>query len=81
MSVVNIDKFKREAIKRLQEVIKLIENNEISGMALAMTHNREASSNMWICDTDPVLLIGEMNCLQADMEYYELELRKHSERY
>jgi len=76
MKIQNIDKFKDEALKRLQEVKEGIESGETIAFAIAEV-TQKTSKNMWIVQARPVTLIGEMHCLMADMEYYEVDLRKN----
>jgi len=81
VSVTNIDTYKDTAIKRLNNLIKEIENGDIVGIAVTFTLKDGDSGNMWTVakKSNPVVLIGEMHCLMADLEFYEVDLRKHSE--
>ena len=78
-NVVNIDRFKQEALERLNYIKALIENDEIAGIAIATTYTNGEAGNSWICKDRPILLIGEIHCLMADMEFYEVDLRKHKD--
>lgn len=76
--ITNIDAFKQAALDRLDAVRKEIESGKVHSFAI-VTGNDEITSNCWIIRDRPVTLIGEMHCCMADMEYYEIDLRKHRE--
>ena len=78
--IVELDSFKRTAIERLEEVIKDIKNGQVEAMAVAYVGpNDTVTGNVWCCQKRPVTLIGELHCLMADIEFYEVDLRKHNE--
>ena len=77
--VVNIDSFKRNALENIDRIRALIEADELAGFAIATAYNDGCGGNMWLSKDRPVLLIGEMHCLMADMEFYEVDLRKHKD--
>ena len=78
-NVTNINDFKQSALDNLRILRDGIESGEIVGVAVSMTYKDGSSGNCWNCDDRPIQLIGELHCLMADMEFYEIELRKHSE--
>jgi hypothetical protein len=77
--VVNIDRFKQVALENIDRLRALVENDELAGIAIATAYHDGCGGNMWISKDRPVLLIGEMHCLMADMEFYEVDLRKYRE--
>jgi formyltetrahydrofolate synthetase len=77
--VVNIDRFKQDALENIDRLRALIENDELAGFAIATAYADGTAGNMWLSKDRPILLIGEMHCLMADMEFYEVDLRKHKD--